>query len=118
MQVTQEEAGARAERYKMRFLDAVEEYDEHTGHFSLQPHDKNESPIMVGTQSVRTVRYVGPAHVGRQPQQVRSALLGHQCGKPEGRSGVPHLILDFGRTRWKSWIVAMRTRVPKLWPDE
>ena len=76
MAVSLEEEGVRDQRYRMRFLDSMEEFDETTGEFSLTPWDKNDAPLVIGGEKVPITRYGGPAYTGHGLRYARSLILG------------------------------------------
>ena len=76
MGVSLEEEGVRDQRYRMRFLDSIEEFDESTGEFSLNPWDKNEAPLVVGGEKIPITRYGGPAYTGHGLRYARGLIMG------------------------------------------
>ena len=102
MAVSLEEEGARENNYRMRFLDSVEEFDETTGQFSLTPWDKNEAPLIVGSDKVPITRYQGPAYTGHGLRYARSLILGrlariHQLTDDRGEvveSGLGRVLVE------------------------
>jgi len=94
MSVTEEEYGEEDKAYRMRFLDSMEEYSEAEDRFSLQPVDRNEAPVVVGTESLFVARFAGPQFVGCSHRYLRGLFLGklsriHQIVDDELDSVVP-----------------------------
>jgi len=99
MQVTEEEWGEPSEAYEMRFLDSVETYDVNSHTWTLKPHDRNQSPLTVGTQQIPLARFAGPQFSGDPVRYARGLLLGrfariHQLVEVDDEQPV---VLDLGR---------------------
>ena len=102
MAVSLEEGGARENKYRMRFLDSVEEFDETTGEFLLTPWDKNEAPLMLGGEKVPITQYSGPAYTGHGLRYARSLIFGrlariHQLANDNGdvvESGLGRILVE------------------------
>jgi hypothetical protein len=76
MAVSEEEHGDPEARYRMRFLDSFEEYEESSGLFYLLPVGKNMEPLRVGRHVIPITRFSGPAFVESSHRYLRSLILG------------------------------------------
>ena len=115
MQVTEEDWGEPSGAYEMRFLDSVETYDVNTHILTLKPHDRNQSPLLVGTQQIPLARFAGPQFSGNPVRYARGLLLGrlarvHQLVEVDDEQPV---VLDLGRILKELLALGYSSRVLK-----
>ena len=78
----------------MRFPDSIEQYSEAEHFFYLRPYDKNESPLLVGTEAVPVTRFAEPVFVGNQHAYLRGLLLGRLARIHQLTDGVDESTVD------------------------